>query len=49
MGPGRKCSLGKRWARGNDKAWEKMCPRGWIMARENVGFGRKWVGEKMCP
>jgi len=49
VGLGRRHSSGKRWAQRNDRAWEKMCPQGWIMAGENVGFKRKWVGEKICP
>jgi hypothetical protein len=48
MESGKRHFLGKRWAQGNDRAWEKMCPRGWIMDRDNVGSRKKWVGE-MCP
>jgi len=45
MGPGRRCSLRRRWAWGEDGAKEKMffnektSPWGWIIVEEKVRLG----------
>jgi hypothetical protein len=33
---------------GRKHSWDKMCPWGWTMIRENVSLRRRWAGEKMC-